>query len=113
MPRAGEAPRNAAAAHDLRRTGPNMRPATSRTCGRSVTIRADTPRITTLDGLPEPRLSSEISTTVSFDASGCPSAPSATAGWLIDHIGLRAVDALCTSVSASLRIRPRCRTRRW
>jgi hypothetical protein len=62
--------------------GRNVRPSTIFTCGLSVRPASPTPRITTLDGLPDPFLPSEISTTTSFDTSGTPSGPSATSGRL-------------------------------
>ncbi|MDR8745590.1 hypothetical protein FEQ01_06484 [Burkholderia pseudomultivorans] len=81
-----------------------MRPAVSRTRGRSARPDGETPRITTFDGLPVEVFTSEISTTASFDTSGRPSAPSATDGCISSALACWWSIALWISVSAPLRI---------
>ncbi len=47
---------------------------------------------------------SEINTTVSFDTSGWPSAPSAMAGWLVDTVACERATPLWISVSDERRV---------
>ena len=78
--------------------GRQVRPATMCTWGRRTRPRSPAPRITTFEGLPLPRLGSEISTSTSFETSGRPSRSSATSGCDSTTPACARSTALCTSV---------------
>jgi hypothetical protein len=84
--------------------GENIRPATSRTCGRSRRPDSETPRITTFDGFCAPIFLSEIRMTVSLLMSGRESGPVASAGCVSITFAWSRVMPLWISVSAPRRI---------
>ena len=67
-------------------------PSTSFTCGRSASPCGVTPRITTFDGLSQPRFGRLMSTTVSFETSVAVLADR-DLGQALDERGLVAIDA--------------------
>ncbi len=83
--------------------GRNIRPSTTRTCGRSASPALEVPRSVTLLGLPLPRLASEFSTTGSVLASGRPSAPIAIIGRLSTIAACSRLIPLLISAPAPLR----------
>ena len=84
--------------------GRNIRPSTIVTCGRSASPWAVTPRMTTLEALPEARFGRLISTTGSFDSSLVPSSPVAMSGIDSTIAAETRSMPLCTSVCAPRRI---------